>query len=194
MRARGMQFIEQVEALFHRHGGSAYEGSRRESVTALEHALQCAELAEAAQADTMLIAAALLHDVGHFIVRDPQADGIDDMHELRAVPWLERAFGDAVIEPVRLHVQAKRCLVALDPAYAASLSPASVHSLRLQGGPMSPLELQQFEALPFAAEALALRRWDDRAKLPGKPTPPLPHYLTMIDAARGDAKLRTRTP
>jgi phosphonate degradation associated HDIG domain protein len=173
--------IERIEGLFVEHGAQAYEGARRESVSALAHALQCAQLAEWAHADASLVAAALLHDVGHFNLVDPCADDVDDVHELRAVSFLAQGFGASVIEPVRLHVQAKRYLVATDPSYAAALSPASQHSLALQGGPMCDDELRFFEDLPFSRQAVQLRRWDDLAKVPGKSTPPLDYSLALLE-------------
>ena len=176
-----MTLIDRIEALFTEHGATAYDGARKESVSALEHALQCAQLAEWAGADAPLVAAALLHDLGSFIAADPEGDDVDDAHELRALPLLSEAFAASVTEPVRLHVQAKRYLVAADPAYAATLSSASVHSLALQGGPMSADEMRLFDEQPFAQQALQLRRWDDAAKEPGKKTPPLAYYLALLD-------------
>ena len=173
--------IDHIESLFRTHGHTTYDGTRRESVTALEHALQCAQLAEWANAPAPLVAAAFLHDIGHFVGPDSGDDRTDDAHELRALSLLIDAFGDNVIEPVRLHVQAKRYLAAIDPAYAAALSPASVHSLALQGGPMSADERAHFDTLPFAADALALRRWDDLAKQPGRATPSLTYFMTLLD-------------
>ena len=176
-----MTLIDRIEALFNEYGSTAYEGSHGESVTALAHALQCAQLAEWASADAPLVAAALLHDIGRFIVVDADGDELDDVHELRALPLLAEGFGASVVEPVRLHVQAKRYLVAADPSYAEVLSPASRHSLALQGGPMSVDEMRLFEDLPFARQAIALRRWDDLAKQPGKTTPPLAYYLSLLE-------------
>jgi len=175
-----MDIVERIEILFNAYGHSAYEGNRRESVTALQHALQCAQLAEWAQAEDSLVVAALLHDIGHFVEAPSASDLFDDVHEMRAVPFLATAFGPAVIEPVRLHVQAKRYLVATDRGYAATLSPASVHSLTLQGGTMCDEECRLFEDLPYALEGVALRRWDDLAKTPGKKTPPLDYYLPLL--------------
>src|SRR5687767_6744213 len=129
-----MNIVLQIESLFERHGKMAYDDARRESVSALEHALQCAQLAEWAGASEALVAAALLHDIGHFIDAPADADDIDDVHELRAVPFLSMGFTAEVVEPVRLHVQAKRYLVATSARYAADLSAASLHSLALQGG------------------------------------------------------------
>ncbi len=174
--------IGAIEDLFERHGEALYDSERQESVTALEHALQCAQLAEWAQAAPALIAAALLHDVGHLLVlSDPKTmDEIDDAHELRALPFLTQSFGPAVTEPVRLHVAAKRYLVRANERYAQRLSPASVHSLRLQGGPMDDAEARAFSALPYAQDALQLRRWDEAAKVCGRSTPPLFHYLALL--------------
>jgi phosphonate degradation associated HDIG domain protein len=172
--------VQRIERLFRAHGATAYEGARRESVSALDHALQCAQLAEWAQADAPLVAAALLHDIGHFIDALDD-DDVDDTHELRAVPFLADAFGADVVEPVRLHVEAKRYLVAIDTGYAATLSPASTHSLALQGGRMTVDEARRFESLPYAPQALSLRRWDDLAKQPGRQTPTLGYYLALLD-------------
>lgn len=172
-------WVSGIEALFQRHGDQAYDGSRREPVTATQHALQCAQLAEWAHADDTLVAAALLHDVGHFIAAEGD-EQVDDRHELQALPFLATRFGPAVLEPIRLHVAAKRYLVAVDPAYLSGLSSASLHSLGLQGGAMSSDEVRAFEALPYAMDAVQLRRWDDLAKVPGQATPPLGYYLALL--------------
>ncbi len=186
--------IERIEHLFELHGQKHYDGARQEPVTALDHALQCAQLAEWADAEPTLVAAALLHDIGHFLEADDHVpEDMDDAHELLALPFLMRAFGPAVAEPVRLHVEAKRYLVAATPGYLATLSPASVHSLSLQGGPMSPAERAVFDAMPFSRHALALRRWDDLAKEAGKRTPPLDYYLAMLQQLRQEVHAGPRT-
>ncbi len=172
--------VEQIERLLLENAEVAYEGDRAEPVSSLAHALQCAQLAEWAGAPAPLVAAALLHDIGHFIETTGIADDVDDVHEARAQPLLMKVFGPAVAEPVRWHVAAKRYLVAVDAGYAAQLTPASVHSLGLQGGPMSAAERAAFEALPFAQDAISLRRWDDQAKLPGQVTPGLDYYLVLL--------------
>jgi phosphonate degradation associated HDIG domain protein len=178
-----MDIVERIDQLFTTHGRMAYAGARREAVSALEHALQCAQLAEWAHADQRLVAAAFLHDVGHLLAAEAVArnDHVDDRHEELAVPFLASAFDAAVTEPVRLHVQAKRYLVRIDEPYARALSPASVHSLALQGGPMRDDEMERFEDLPFALEAVQLRRWDDLAKEPGRRTPPIDWYLALLE-------------
>ena len=182
--------LERIEHWFALHGATSYEGQRRESVSALDHALQCAQLAEDARAEAPLVVAALLHDVGHFVAIDEigaMAD-VDDVHELRGVALLVRDFPPAVVEPIRLHVAAKRYLTAVEPAYLRGLSPASVHSLAQQGGPYKGEEIACFEALPFAEDAVRLRRWDDLAKTPGRETPRLDYYLAVLDEVRAPAR------
>ena len=182
--------LERIEHWFALHGATSYEGKRHESVSALAHALQCAQLAEDARADSQLVAAALLHDVGHFVAINEvgaMAD-VDDAHELRGVAVLVRDFPPAVVEPIRLHVVAKRYLTATEPAYLRGLSPASVHSLAQQGGPLRGGEIARFEAQPFAEDAVRLRRWDDLAKTPGRATPGLDYYLAVLDEVRVPAR------
>jgi [1-hydroxy-2-(trimethylamino)ethyl]phosphonate dioxygenase len=167
-----------------RRGGSAEYGSDR--VSQLEHALQCATLAEEAGAAPALIIAALLHDIGHLVHdlgRDVARRSIDDRHEVRGRDWLGKWFAEDVTGPVRLHVDAKRYLCAVDPAYFATLSPCSVRSLALQGGPF-PLPLAQgFIGLPHAPATVQLRRWDEGAKIPGRATPDLDHFRPYIEAS-----------
>lgn len=177
-----MDLTGKIEALFLRRGASQYEGERREGLTALAHALQCAQLAEWAHADHSLVAAALLHDLGQLMDGAPGDALVDDQHELRALTLLSTGgCGAAVLEPIRLHVQAKRYLVSTDERYAQGLSPASAHSLILQGGCMNAEERLLFMARPHASQALQLRRWDDLAKHPGKRTPPLGYYLGLLE-------------
>jgi len=177
-----MSVIERIGSLFLGSDGRARECEWLEPVSMLEHALQTAQMAEWDDADEALVAAAFLHDVGRLLPMPPGADRVDDVHELRAVAFLSETFGPGVVEPVRLHVQAKRYLVALDPGYAACLSPASRFTLKLQGNAMTAFEIQWFEELPYANEAVRLRRWDDRANLPGKRTAPLAWYLSLLES------------
>lgn len=170
-----------IRRLFQQRGDSQYGG---EAVSQLEHALQAALLARQEGADEPLIAAALLHDVGHLLhglSEDAPEQNIDDLHEDRAATWLVKHFGPRVTEPVRLHVAAKRYLCAVDPDYIGQLSTPSITSLRLQGGPMSPHEIDQFEASPHHEAAVRLRRWDDAAKVPGLPTPLLDDLVELLD-------------
>lgn len=157
-----------------RHQGDAQYGG--EAVTQLEHACQCANLAQQQGASPSLITACLLHDIGH-LVHDlgdmATIAGIDDHHEYLADRHLRPYFPAAVTEPIRLHVAAKRYLCATDNTYWHQLSPNSQHSLQLQGGAFSPQAAAAFIAQPYAWEAVQLRRWDDQAKVPHLVTPPL---------------------
>ncbi len=176
--------VDHIRQLFERNGGSLYGG---EEVTQREHALQAAMLAEAEGADAPLIVAALLHDVGHLLhdlPEDAPDDGVDDVHEVLAYNWLRGHFGPKVTEPVRLHVDAKRYLCAMEPGYRESLSAASLQSLELQGGVFSDQEARDFEQRPFFAEGVRLRRWDDLAKVVGLETPSLNHFLSYIALLR----------
>jgi phosphonate degradation associated HDIG domain protein len=177
-----MNGIDRIFTLFREKGNGAYFG---EAVTETEHALQSAHLAEQSGAAPELIAAALVHDVGHLLHGLPEnvaERGIDGQHEEGGAAWLGRYFGPAVVDPVRLHVAAKRYLCAVEPDYDAALSEASRRSLRLQGGPMSPEEVRQFEQEPWFRAAVAIRRWDDVAKVPGLNVPGLDHYRPYLEA------------
>jgi len=161
-------------------------GQRRyglSEVNQLQHALQAALLAENAGCTPSLIAAALLHDIGHMVHglgEDPAADGIDDRHEILGHDYLSRFFRAEVCEPVRLHVAAKRYLCGTEPDYFSRLAPDSVRSLALQGGPMSTEKVAAFRALPYAEDAVSLRRFDERAKVANRPTPSVAHFTPYL--------------
>jgi gamma-butyrobetaine dioxygenase len=87
-----------------------------------------------------------------------------------------------VTEPVRLHVAAKRYLCATKGGYFERLSPGSVRSLELQGGPMREAECEAFRAGPYYRDAVRLRAWDEAAKVPGVLTPGLAHYRPRLAA------------
>lgn len=173
--------IDEIFAAFEQRGQQTYG----ERVTMQEHMLQSAYFAEQAGATPILIAATLLHDIGHLIhnLGEDIADkGIDAIHEELGAEYLEKYFVPAVSEPARLHVAAKRYLCAVDPQYLAELSPTSVQSLRLQGGPFSPAEVKAFESSPFFEDAVQLRRFDDMGKVPEMVTPDLAHYRPFLEA------------
>ncbi|MDO9277957.1 MAG: HD domain-containing protein [Polaromonas sp.] len=158
----------------------------REAVSQLEHALQCAHLAEMAGETDATVVAALLHDLGHLIAaqKEERLDDTqqrDDLHQFIAIPFLRGLLPDAVLEPIRLHVDAKRYLCAAEPTYWASLSPASQRSLELQGGAYTSEELAGFLAQPYAEEAVRLRRYDDLAKVPKASTPDLAHFQKKME-------------
>lgn len=169
--------LSDIEQLFARRGNEQYSG---EPVTQLEHALQCAGLAEVEGADDELVTAALLHDLGHLLHdlgETPSLQGIDDVHQYRALPFLRGLFSEAVLDAIKLHVDAKRYLCAVRPGYFASLSDDSKRSLALQGGLFDGGQAEAFIAQRGAVQAARLREWDDRAKTPGLVTPPLSHFL-----------------
>ena len=175
------RLVEEIVDLYARKGGARYG----EGVSMTEHGLQAAQLAEQEGQGAPMIVTALLHDIGHLLHDFPEdiADqGIDSQHESLASAWLSQYFPKEVSEPIRLHVSAKRFLCATVPGYFADLSPASVQSLELQGGPMSADESKAFMAEPFMGPALRLRRWDDLAKIAGLKSPDFAHYKPAIAA------------
>lgn len=174
--------LSQIQHLLELRGQQQYG---MEAISQLEHALQCAQLSEQAGETSETVAACLLHDLGHLLAAE--RDGLaehntaeDDLHQYMALPFLRGLFSDAVLEPIRLHVDAKRYLCLIDRNYHNTLSPASQHSLNLQGGVFGETEASEFIAQPFAAEAVRLRRYDDLAKVPEKNTPALHHYLEIL--------------
>jgi len=171
---------EAVIELMTGRGGESYFG---EPVTVLEHCLQAAFFARNAASPDSLIAAALLHDVGHLLHRESEDVanlGIDTRHEELADRMLAAHLPAAVTEPIRLHVAAKRYLCFADSAYLDALSASSVLSLGLQGGPMSSGEAEAFLALPFAREAITLRHWDEEAKIADLQVPEIGSYLPLL--------------
>jgi phosphonate degradation associated HDIG domain protein len=175
------ELLNRIERVFASRGGEEYHG---EAVTQLDHALQCAALAEEAAHTPEVIVASLLHDIGHLLHGHGEEyldQGVNDRHEDLGARFLAAAFGPGVTEPIRLHVPAKRYLCAVRAGYAEALSPASVVSLALQGGPMTAAETVAFTAQPHFRAAVTLREYDDRAKVVGLQTPPLTHYHSYLE-------------
>ena len=175
--------IDQITTLFSTRGEVQYGV---EAVSQRQHALQSAHLAEQSNAAPELVAAALLHDLGHLLPTNAfdNATRVDDFHQNKALPFLRGLFDDAVLEPIRLHVDAKRYLCQIDDCYWASLSTASQRSLAVQGGPFSAAQAQAFIGLPFAEGAVALRRWDDLAKDPTATAPKWGHFVGLLESLR----------
>jgi gamma-butyrobetaine dioxygenase len=166
-----MTGIEAIAGLFAGPGARDYLG---EPVTIGVHMRQAGMLAEAAGSASALVAAALLHDIGHL------RNETDSRHGDAGAEWLSQWFGEEVTEPVRLHVAAKRYLCATEPGYLGLLSGESVRTLALQGGPMTAGQAAAFEALPFARDAVAVRRWDDEAKDPAITPPEFAHFEALL--------------
>lgn len=174
--------VADIYELFAARGNEAYG----EQVTSIEHALQCAHLARQAGASDELVAAALLHDLGH-LVADAQGSTRfdlavdDDDHEAVGGRLLARLFGPSVAQPVALHVTAKRWRCTVQPEYHAALSDTSRATLKAQGGLLTAEECRRFEAHPGFANALALRDWDDLAKEKDVDCPDLAWYRPMLE-------------
>ncbi|MDQ6639255.1 MAG: HD domain-containing protein [Pseudomonadota bacterium] len=201
--------------LFAHHGAAQYSG---EPVTQLEHALQTAHLAEQSEASDELVTACLLHDLGHLLYvhaptvaplpapgagaagvgaarrpaveqgETPTLRGIDDTHQYFALPFLRSLFADAVLDAIRLHVDAKRYLCQVDGGYYQRLSADSKRSLALQGGVFDPAGAAAFLAQRGARDAVLLRQWDDRAKQADLATPSLAHFLDRAAACANSAR------
>ena len=174
--------LADIELLFARQGHEQYSG---EPVTQLEHALQSAHLAEQSDADDELVTACLLHDLGHLL--NPQGEtptlrGIDDTHQYFALPFLRGLFPDAVLDAIKLHVDAKRYLCQANTDYHERLSDDSRRSLALQGGVFDAAQASAFIAQPAARDAVMLRQWDDLAKQADMATPSLAHFLSRASA------------
>ncbi|MFQ5970972.1 MAG: HD domain-containing protein [Alphaproteobacteria bacterium] len=178
--------VDFLADLFARRGAQSYLGER---VSMAAHMLQTGTHAARAGAPDALVAASLLHDVGHYTGEFPEdalERGINNRHEALGARFLAGFFPPEVTEPIRLHVDAKRYLCAVEPGYFETLSPASVHSLGLQGGPMTPEEVAAFRANPHHEAALALRRWDEAGKDPGAATPGFENYRGLLERLVAD--------
>jgi len=174
--------LDEVLELYRRWAGHRYD----ESVTQLDHALQCAALAARDEAAEPLVAAALLHDVGHLLDlaahEGSYAARTEDLHhEVVGARYLSALFGEEVTAPIALHVEAKRYRCGADPEQLAALSPGSRRSLELQGGPASSEERRSIEATPGFDDALTLRGWDDAGKVEGLRVAPFEHYQPLLE-------------
>jgi len=186
--------LDAIETLLAR----AAQVSYGEQVSMLEHSVQCAMFAQRDGASDALVAAALLHDIGSFVSSPDGAYG-EYAHDRSGGAWLAQRFPPAVSEPVRLHVAAKRYLCCVQPDYAHRLSPASLHTLAHQGGPMREHEARAFEREAYFADAVRLRRWDDEGKVAGMPVPSSSSFHALLrrvldEAARPDTVAAVQHP
>ena len=169
-----------IADIFLRRGADSYLG---EELTMSEHMLQGALLAQQAGANDKLIAAVLLHDIGHYTNEFPEDAldrGIDNHHDSAGAAVLEPYFPQTVVDCVRHHVAAKRYLCATDPDYFDRLSAASVHTLNLQGGPMTTDEVASFIKNSALEEIVQVRIWDDEGKVAGVATPQFDHFMPLL--------------
>ena len=166
--------------IFERCGDEEYLG---EPVTMAQHMLQGATLAEQNGLDEEIIVGALLHDIGHFTSEFgtfTMDDTEDRFHEEAGAKVLSAFFPSVITDCVRYHVAAKRYLCATRPDYFKRLSDASVHSLNLQGGPMSPEEVAAFEKNPNLKKIIQVRYLDEAGKQPDMETPDFWHFAPMV--------------
>ena len=175
--------VDEVLELFARHGHQRYD----EELSQTLHAEQTAALAVAADAAPAVIAAALLHDVGHLLElaesgTEARDRTVDHRHEARGAAWLSGRFGPEVTAPIALHVRAKRYLCAVEPTYHGLLSAGSQASLARQGGPLDAAAVEAFEQNPGWAAAVELRRWDDHAKDPALVVRPVESYADLLQS------------
>ncbi|MDX6327270.1 MAG: hypothetical protein QOK15_3624 [Nocardioidaceae bacterium] len=183
---------EAIAALFDAEGGRDYLG---EDVSMAQHMLQTASRARRSGAPRALVVAALVHDVGHFtgaVSGRALMQGTDNHHDEVAAAWLGQWFDEDVTEPVRLHVQAKRYLCAVDAGYVDRLSDASRHTMSVQGGPMAPEEVGAFASNGYADDATQLRRFDDQGKDPGVAELSLEDFRSDVEAL--DRTVRRQQP
>lgn len=166
--------------VFDRRGDEEYLG---EPVTMAQHMLQGATIAARNAMAEEIVVAALLHDIGHFTSEFgtfSMDDTEDRFHEEAGAALLEQFFPSVVTDCVRYHVAAKRYLCATNPDYFQRLSEASVHSLSLQGGPMSAEEVAEFEKNPNLKEIIQVRYLDEAGKRPDMETPDYRHFAPMV--------------
>ena len=171
--------LEDVLKTYREHGHRAYG----ESVTELQHALQCATFAQQAGEPPVIIAGALLHDYGHLchnLGEDIADHGVDARHEFLGAKLLKDLFVDEIVDAGRLHVAAKRYLCWKEPGYYDGLSEASQKSLRLQGGPMTDSEAMEFEREPHHAVAVRVRRYDDMGKVAEMSAPDMDSFRPLL--------------
>ena len=169
-----------IGSIFEKRGDEEYLG---EPVTMGQHMLQGATMAEQSREPDEIIIGTLLHDIGHFTSEFgtfSMEDTEDRYHEDAGAAVLEQFFPKVITDCCRHHVAAKRYLCATDPEYFQKLSTASIHSLNLQGGPMSEAELKDFEKNPNLKKILKVRLYDDAGKIPDMITPSFWHFAPLV--------------
>ena len=178
--------INDIISIYAKWGTHTYD----EQLSQMDHAIQCAALAQQSGASDNLIIASLLHDIGHLLELKSKSGNvnieIDDKHESTGTRYLAMSFGSGVTAPIALHVDAKRYLCAVEPTYFDTLSEGSVRSLELQGGPMTVEEAQRFEGLAGFDDSVSLRRWDEQGKILDLEVTPFSSYVPMMQSLLAD--------
>ena len=179
----GKEIVSYLFDLLKTKGSDLQYGN--ENVTQLEHALQCAELAEKNNHSKEIITAALLHDIGHLLYngKDPIHEGVDGKHENLGADYLAQYFDEKITLPIRAHVNSKRYLAFAEESYYNLLSEASKISLVAQGGPFTKEEAEKFINQPLMKEAVELRKFDDLAKELNKITPPIEYFQQYVESS-----------
>lgn len=172
--------VDFIGSIFEKRGDEEYLG---EPVTMGQHMLQGATMAEKSREPDEIIIGTLLHDIGHFTSEFgtfSMEDTEDRYHEDAGAAVLEQFFPKIITDCCRHHVSAKRYLCATNPEYFQKLSTASIHSLNLQGGPMSEAEIKDFEKNPNLKKILKVRLYDDAGKIPDMITPSFWHFAPLV--------------
>ena len=175
-----MHIVDEIIGKY-KNNNSLYIG---EKVTMTEHMIQTAMLAEQNNSSQSLICACLLHDFGHFIIEDPDqlvSKSVNGKHENIAFDFLKNYFKPEVVEPIKLHVKAKRYLCR-NKSYWNALSDASKVSLKLQGNIMSDIDAKKFTSLKFHEDAILLRKYDDEGKIPNTKIKKIEEYRDLINS------------
>jgi len=172
--------VAHIGDIFKNRGAEEYLG---EAVTVAQHMLQGASLAVHQGKSNAVIAAALLHDIGHFSSEFgtfSMDDEHDRRHEITGAKVLEPFFPTQVTQCVHHHVAAKRYLCATREDYFATLSDASVHSLQLQGGSMSADEAAAFAKNPYLDDIVQVRYLDDSGKIADMQTYDYAYFVDLL--------------
>lgn len=158
--------IDGIFDLYEKFGNADYIG---EPVSQIEHMSQAATLAMDEGYDDEVVLAAFFHDIGHICVMATTENSMAGFgtksHEKIGADYLrQKGFSERIARLVENHVQAKRYLTFISPAYYNKLSEASKRTLEFQGGKMTKAEASEFEKDPLFNTSIRMRHWDELAK------------------------------
>ena len=165
------------------------------AVTEIEHALQCAELADHAGADDDLVFAAMLHDVGRYAVpQELVSDTLQDVeiaedargHGERGAQLMANMLPARSLFCIQYHAESKIYLCQTNPNYRASLAGASVKTLAVQSANYDQARLDDLSGHRWWQDALRVRVWDDTAKVKGRETRPLGYWIDRLEKFMGE--------